>query len=450
MKIDTSIFKAYDIRGVYPDQLNEEVIESITKAYIQVLDPSEIILGRDARVSGPSLHKTIKSTLLEYGVNILDIGLCSSDMYYYACAVKKLPGIMITASHNPKEFNGLKMVKTIPYFITGEDGMQKIKDIVVSQKFSLNNKSNGTYQKWDTMDEFVKKALSLVDVKGFKPFKIVVDPANGMCGPIVEAIKNKIKPIEIVPMYFEPDGTFPNHGGDPLQKENRVDIEKKIPEVRADFGVMFDPDGDRFFVVDKTGRFISGDFMTAILSEYFLKSHPKSSIVYDIRASNIVPESISRFGGKPLYNRVGHSFIKKRMIEENAVFGGEVSGHYYFSDFFYCDTAVITMLYLIDYLSKSTKTLEQIVDDMEKKYFISGEINSQVKDVQEVLDKIEKTYKDVANKVIKVDGVTIEMDDCRFNVRGSNTEPKIRLNLEAKNKELMEQKRDEVLSVIRS
>ena len=450
MKIDESIFKAYDIRGVYPTQLNEQIVESITKAYIEIVKPNTLILGRDGRISGPSLHKVIKNTLLNHGVDIIDIGMCSSDMYYYACAIKDIPGIMITASHNPKEYNGLKMVKKIPYFLTGDEGINQIKNIVVSGNFNLPKKTQGNYQEWDIMNEFVDMILSLVDPSSFKPFKIVVDPANGMGGPIVKALEKSIKPIEIIPLYFEPDGNFPNHGGDPLQKENRLDIEKKIKEKNADLGFMFDPDGDRFFVLDSTSRFISGDFMTAILSEYFLQKNPKGKIVYDIRASNIVPDTINKLGGKPLYNRVGHSYIKKRMKDEGAVFGGEVSGHYYFSDFFYCDTAVITMMYFLDYLSKSDKTLDQIVDQMEEKYFISGEINSQVKDVQAVLNKIEEKYKKDADKVIKVDGVTIEMNNCRFNVRGSNTEPKIRLNLEASNKKLMEEKRDEVLSLIRS
>lgn len=449
MKIDTSIFKAYDIRGVYPDQLNEELIEKITLAYIKVIRPTQIVLGRDARISGPSLHKVISSTLLKYGVNIIDIGECSSDMYYYACATKDLPGIMITASHNPKEYNGLKMVKKIPYFLTGDEGIGEIRDLILSDDLDLEKSNTGQSENWDILDEFTSYMLSHVNADSFKPFKVVIDPANGMVGPIIQKMEKALRPIEIIPLYFQPDGNFPNHGGDPLQSENRVDIIEAIKKNNADMGIMFDPDGDRFFVIDSTGRFIPGDFMTAILSKHMLAKNPNSSIVYDIRASLVVPDTITMLGGTPLYNRIGHSFIKKRMGEEKAVFGGEVTGHYYFSDFYYCDSGVLPMLNLFEYLSNSEKSLVEIVDEMESKYFISGEINSEVEDVQSVLKKLEDMYKNKAREILKVDGITVEMGDYRFNVRGSNTEPKIRLNLEAKNKTLMEEKRDEILAIIR-
>jgi len=255
--------------------------------------------------------------------------------------------------------------------------------------------------------------------------------------------------INFVPMYWEIDGNFPNHGGDPLQAENRIEIQKKVPAEGGDLGIMFDPDGDRFFVIDKKGRFIPGDFMTAILAEYFIKRYPGCGIVYDIRASKVVPETIVACGGKAFANRVGHTHIKARMKAEGAYFGGEVSGHYYFKDFFLCDTGLVTFAYLLDFLSKTDKPLETIIDEMFSKYHISGEINSKVADVPTVLANIESTYgPNVISPIERMDGITFEMGEWRFNVRSSNTEPLLRLNLEANTEELMEQKRDEILSII--
>lgn len=448
--VNPGIFKAYDIRGIYPTDLNEEIAYKVGLAYTEIVKPETVIVGRDARVSGPALHKQILKALTEMGVNVIDVGQVSSDMYYYACATRDLPGIMITASHNPKEYNGFKMVRRIPYFLTGDDEIKQIKEMIINDNLPQPSNVKGTVTEINIMDEFVNHILSFIDPSKLKNMHIVADTANGMVGPIIDQLEQKLSTIKFTKMYFEPDGNFPNHGGDPLDPENRKDIEKKISELKPDFGIMADPDGDRFFVVDQKGRFIPGDFMTAILSEHFLKRRPGTAIVYDIRASKVVPETITRLGGKPLYNRVGHSYIKKRMAENEAVFGGEVSGHYYFADFYYCDSAVVTMLFLIEYLSQTNRKLHEIIDEMESKYFISNEINSTVEDNNVIFKRIEDHYGKHANEVLHVDGVSMEFDDWRFNVRGSNTEPLIRLNLEANSKELMEKKRDEVLSVIRA
>jgi phosphomannomutase len=452
MQIDQSIFKAYDIRGIYPTQLNEDLARGIVKGFVSVIQPKTVVLGRDARISGPSIHDAVVETFTELGVNVIDVGLVSSDMYYFACATKDLPGMMITASHNPKEYNGFKMVRKIPYFLTGDIEIKQIKEMILADNFPGVSKAAtpGKVENWNLMPDFKAKILSLVDTSKFKPMTVIADTANGMGGPILETIKDNLKNINLIPMYFEPDGNFPNHGGDPLLPENRAELQARVPKDKADLGVMFDPDGDRFFVIDKKGRFVPGDFMTAIMSEYFLKLNPGASIVYDIRASRAVPEIITKNSGKPLYNRVGHSYIKKRMIDEKSVFGGEVSGHYYFADFFRCDSAVLAMLYVLAYLSQSPKSLDQIVDEMENKYFISGEVNSKVLSVPDTLVKIETKYKDQAKEILHVDGVSMEFDGWRFNVRGSNTEPLIRLNLEATDKATMEAKRDEVLALIRS
>jgi phosphomannomutase len=450
MKVDPAIFKAYDIRGIYGENLFEETANAIGKAFAVILKPTTVIVGRDGRVSGTSLTKTLIDGLTSVGVSVIDVGQVSTDMYYYACATKKLPGIMVTASHNPKEYNGFKMVRDIPYLLSGDEGIQDIRKVIEGDDFPPKAEQVGNVEKYPVMHGFVEKILSLVDTKSLKPMKIIADTANGMVGPTLTEIFKNIPQIGLTPMYFDVDGTFPNHGGDPLVAENRAELQERVKNEGFDLGVAFDPDGDRFFCIDKKGRFVSGDFLTAILSSYFLKKKPKATIVYDIRASKAVPDTIEAAGGKAIYNRVGHAFIKKRMSDEKAVFGGEVTGHYYFKEFYGCDSGVAPMMFLIDLLSNSDKTLDQILDDYKKKYFISGEINNKVPDVQSVLARIKKIYASDAKNVIEIDGITIELEDWRFNVRGSNTEPLIRLNLEANSNELMEQKRDEILTLIRN
>jgi phosphomannomutase len=448
MKVDPAIFKAYDIRGIYGENLNEEVANAIGRAFAAILTPTTVIVGRDGCTSGPSLTQAVIDGLTSVSVNVVNVGQVSTDMFYYACATKKLPGIMVTASHNPKEYNGFKMVKNIPYLLSGDDGIQEIRQVIESDKFPPKVSQSGKVENFEVMDGFVQKVLSLVDVSKLEPMKIIADTANGMVGPsLIELFKN-IPQIKLTPIYFEVDGTFPNHGGDPLLEENRAELQQRVLSEGYDLGFAFDPDGDRFFCIDKKGRFVSGDFMTAVLSSYFLKIHPKATIVYDIRASKAVPDTIESGGGRALYNRVGHAFIKKRMSDEGAIFAGEVSGHYYFTDFYGCDSGVTPMIYLLDMLSKSDKSLDKVVDEYESKYFISGEINSKVPDVQKVLSNVKDKYAPAAKNVIEVDGITIEHEGWRFNVRGSNTEPLIRLNLEASSQELMEQKRDELLALI--
>jgi phosphomannomutase len=432
MKVDPAIFKAYDIRGIYGENLDENVANAIGKAFAAILKPESVIVGRDGRTSGPSLTQAVIDGLTSVGVNVINVGQVSTDMYYYACATKQLPGIMVTASHNPKEYNGFKMVKNIPYLLSGDEGIQEIRQLIELGKFPPKASQPGKVENFAVMDGFVQKVLSLVDVNKIKPMKVIADTANGMVGPLLTEIFKNIPQIKLTPMYFEVDGTFPNHGGDPLLEENRAELQQRVLSEGYDLGFAFDPDGDRFFCIDKKGRFVSGDFMTAVLSSYFLKVHPKATIVYDIRASKAVPDTIEAGGGRALYNRVGHAFIKKRMSDEGAIFAGEVSGHYYFTDFYGCDSGVAPMIYLLDMLSKSDKSLDQIIDEFSNKYFISGEINSKVPAVQDVLNRLREKYSKAAKEVIEVDGVTLEFEDWRFNVRGSNTEPLIRLKPRSK------------------
>jgi len=449
MQVEPSIFKAYDIRGIYGETLNEDVGRALGKVFPKVVPGAQIIVGRDGRVSSPALREALIDGLTSVGVNVIDVGQVSTDMYYYACATKQLPGIMITASHNPKEYNGFKMVRQIPYLLSGDEGIQDLQKLIATDDFMPAAPQSGTVETWDVMEGFIQKMLGLVDVAALKPMKILADTANGTVGPSLTALFKHLPQIQITPMYFEVDGTFPNHGGDPLQEPNRRELQERVVSEGADLGFAFDPDGDRFFCIDKTGRFVSGDFMTALLSQYFLQKSPGATIVYDIRASHAVPEIITAAGGKALYNRVGHAYIKSRMSNEKAVFAGEVSGHYYFADFFLCDSGLAPMLYLMDFLSKSDKSLDQLLDELEAKYFISGEINTKGVDGKAVMAKIEAQYGPVAQEVLHVDGISILNDGWHFNVRTSNTEPLVRLNLEATSQALMEEKRDEVLAIIR-
>jgi phosphomannomutase len=450
MNVDTSIFKSYDIRAVYPDQADEKLAEAIGRGFAKYLNfPQKVIVARDGRISGPSMKSALIEGLTKVGVSVIDIDLASTDMFYYACQTRDLPGISVTASHNPKEYTGFKMVKKIPELLSGDAGIKEIKEWILADELPTDSNTLGQVETVSIMDEFIEYITSLVDISSFKNLKVVADPANGMVGPILEKLSQKLPTIEFKPLYWEVDGNFPNHGGDPLLEENRTATQKYVVDQQADLGVMFDPDGDRFFTIDSQGRFISGDFLTAILSTYFLKKYPNCNIIYDIRASKAVREIVTRNGGNPLANRVGHTHIKARMKAENAYFGGEISGHYYFKEFFLCDSGAVTLIYLLDFLSHSEKSLEDIVTDMMSKYHISGEINNKVADVPKVLAEIENTYSSQAvSPIEKMDGLTFEMKDWRFNIRSSNTEPLLRLNLEADSQELMEQKRDEILAII--
>jgi len=448
--IDTSIFKSYDIRGIYPTQADEQLANQIARCFAKYLNfPSKVIVARDGRTSGESMKNAVIDGLTKIGINVIDIDLASSDCFYYACQTLDLPGMIVTASHNPKEYTGFKMVKKIPEFFSGEAGIKEIKEWIVAGEVPSDSSTVGTIEIKNIWQEYVDYVSSLVNLSTIKPFKVYADTANGMVGPFLELLSKKLPQIEFTKMYWDIDGNFPNHGGDPLLPENRVEIQKRIPLESGDLGIMFDPDGDRFFVIDKKGRYVPGDFLTAIFSEYFIKRYPGCGIVYDIRASKAVREIIALNGGKAFPNRIGHTHIKARMKQEDAYFGGEVSGHYYFKNFFLCDSGLVSFVYILEYLSTSPKTLDQILDEYSNKYFLSGEINNKVNDVQKVLSDMENIYGPKAvSPIVRIDGVTFEMGDWRFNLRTSNTEPLLRLNLEADSQQLMEEKRDEILAVI--
>ncbi len=450
MNVDVSIFKSYDIRGIYPSQIDEKLSEIIGRCFAKYLNfPQKVIVARDGRLSGESMKNSLIIGLTKVGVSVVDIDMASTDMFYYACQTRDLPGISVTASHNPKEYTGFKMVKKIPELLSGDSGIKEIKDYILADDLPADSANPGQVENLNIMDEFINYILSLVDVSKFKKLKIVADPANGMVGPILQKLSQRLPTIEFVPLYWEVDGNFPNHGGDPLLEENRITTQKFVVDQKADLGVMFDPDGDRFFTIDNQGHFVSGDFLTALLSTHFLKKYPNCTIIYDIRASKAVREIVAANGGKALANRVGHTHIKARMKTENAFFGGEISGHYYFKEFFLCDSGAVSLIYLLEFLSISEKSLETMVNELSSQYFISGEINNKVTNVPKIMAEIESIYGPQAvQPVEKMDGLTFEMGDWRFNLRSSNTEPLLRLNLEGNSSELMEQKRDEILALI--
>ncbi len=447
MQVNPSIFKAYDIRGIYPTELNEEIAYLIGRAFVTFLGAETVIVGRDMRTSGPSLFDAVTRGIMDQGADVADIGMVSTDQYYFACTQLGFPGMMVTASHNPKQYNGFKMVRRMPYLLSGDEGIQDLRRLVESEAFPAPTR-RGERREYDFKEQFVQKVLSLIDVAAIKPLKVIVDTGNGMVGPILQEVYARL-PVQLTGMYLDPDGTLPNHGLDPLMPENRAELQQRVKDEGADIGFAFDGDGDRFFAIDDRGEFISGDFLTAILGRYLLEKEPGAKILYDVRASWAVPDEVRAAGGIPLVERVGHAFIKRRMANEDAIFAGEVSGHYYFKAFAFADSGIIPSLYLLEMLSKRGVKMSELLGQLESRYFISGEINSRVSNVPAKLNEIAERYSD--GKIERIDGISVSYDTWHFNVRGSNTEPLIRLNLESiASRAEMEAKRDEVLALIRS
>jgi phosphomannomutase len=447
MQIAPGIFKAYDIRGIYPTELNEEGAYAIGRAFVTFLQAREVIVGHDMRLSGPAIFDAVTRGIMDQGADVVNIGLVSTDQYYFACTRLGLPGMMVTASHNPKQYNGFKMVRQMPYLLSGAEGIQDLRRIVENDAYAPTTRT-GSMRTLDLSDEFVTFVLGLIDsdILERRRLKVIADTGNGTVGPILQRVYGRL-PIDFIGMYLEPDGNLPNHGLDPLMPENRAELERRVVEEGADAGFAFDGDGDRFFVIDDRGRFISGDFLTALLGRYLLRRAPGSKIVYDVRASWAVRDLISAAGGVPLIERVGHAFIKRRMANENALFGGEVSGHYYFRDFNFADSGIIPSLLVMEMLAGSEQSLSAMLAQLEEKYFISGEINSTVANPKERLEALAAAY---ADGVIEwIDGISVTYPTWHMNVRASNTEPLIRLNLEATTREEMERRRDEVLAIIR-
>lgn len=451
MNAKPEIFKAYDIRGIYPVDLDEDVARQIGRAYVAYLGARRIGIGRDMRVSAPSIAAAFIEGALEQGADVVDYGLIATDMLYFAVARDGLDGgVEVTASHNPKEYIGMKLVRAEAFPLSGEAGISQIRDMVCGGTISPPTRRGTLAVNAGLLDDYVTHVLSFIDPASIKPFAVVLDAGSGMAGLVAPKLFERLA-CRTTRLCFEVDGTFPNHEANPLIEENRRDITERVMTDGADIGIAWDGDADRCFFIDRNGEFIPGDFVTALLAEAYLLKEPGGAIIYDLRASYAVKDTVDRHGGRALMNRVGHAFFKKRMREENAVFGGEVTGHYYFRDNFYADNGFIPALLMLELMSRKGKALHELLEPLRAKYFISGEINTKVKSMDDVQRKLEGLAEQYAGEhVYRLDGVSVEAADWHFNVRASNTEPLLRLNLEATTQALMEARRDAVLAFIRS
>jgi phosphomannomutase len=445
--LDPKVFKAYDVRGLYPSELDEEGGYAIGRAYVEQFEPKRIAVGHDMRLSSPGMADAVIRGAVDAGADVSDLGLVGTEMVYFAVGHLDLDGgIAITASHNPQEYNGMKIVRRGALPVGGESGLLEIRDRAL-QPFGEPT-GTASVKKADIWPAYVDRVVSFVDIDAIRPLGVVIEAANGMAGVMLPPVLERLPQVDAIRYYFEPDGTFPNHEPNPLLPENREFVMERTKAEGADFGVAFDGDADRCFFIDDTGEFVPGDFVTALLAESILEKEPGAKIIYDVRASWAVPETIERAGGIPLINRVGHAFIKLRMREEGAVFGGEVSGHYYFRDFYQADSGVIPFLLMLELVSRRGQKLSEILRPYRERYFITGELNTPVSDVAVKLQELKEGFAS-QGEISHLDGISVAAEDWHFNVRPSNTEPLLRLNLEARSKELMEQKRDEVLDVIR-
>jgi len=447
MALDPKVFKAYDVRGIYPSELDEEGAYAIGRAYAEHFEPKAITVGRDMRLSSPQIAESVVRGAADAGVDVIDIGRVGTEMVYFAVGELSVDGgIMVTASHNPKEYTGMKIVRRGALPVGGESGLLEIRDRAMAGFDTSRGQAPGRVRSEDVYAPFVSCVLSFIEPEAVKPLRVVVDAANGMAGAMLPPLLERL-PIDAVRCYFEPDGSFPNHEPNPLLPENREFIVSKVKGEGAALGIAFDGDGDRCFFVDDLGEFVPGDFVTALLAECMLEKEPGGKIIYDVRASWAVPDTVERAGGTALVNRVGHAFIKHRMREVDAVFAGEVSGHYYFRDFSRADSGTIPALLMLELLSKRGQPLSEILKPYRERYFITGELNTPVADVALKLQELKEHFRG-QGEISHLDGISITAENWHMNVRPSNTEPLLRLNLEALDPDLMVRKRDEALSVI--
>jgi phosphomannomutase len=459
MSLPSGIFKAYDVRGLYGSEIDGDGAELIGRAFARVLGelagrPTSELgvgLGRDMRLQAPELAERYKAGLMAEGVHVIDAGMVGTEMLYWLVGSRELDGgLMCTASHNPKAYTGAKLVRRGAIALSGDAGIQDIRRQI--EAGMPKAPGGGTSETVQIYSKFQNAALAFIDPEKVKPLKVVVDGGNGMAGPMVGPLLRHLK-LDLIETYFTPDGNFPDHEPNPLLPENREFIMRKVVEEGADLGIAWDGDADRCFFIDDTGAFVDGDFLTALMAQALLEKVPASTILYDVRASRAVADVVEAAGGRALPNRVGHAFFKTRMREEDAIYGGEVSGHYYFRDFYCADSGTIPALLMLELLSVRGQKLSEILAPLRAKYFISGEINSQVEDADAKMAEIEATYSEAEPRprLGHLDGISVDFDDWHFNVRPSNTEPLLRLCLESLvSQEDMERRRDEVLAIIRS
>jgi phosphomannomutase len=446
--MDPAIFKAYDVRGIYPGELNEDIAYQIGRAFVAFLGADRVAVGRDMRLSGPALAGALLQGIAAQGAEAVDLGLTSSDELYFAVGKFGYPaGIMVTASHNPAEYNGLKMCRAEAVPLSESTGLTEIRDMILNDPIPAPARQ-GTITQRDVLDGYVEHALSFIDAKTLRPLKVVADAGNGMAGMILPRVFAQL-PCELVPLYFDLDGSFPNHPANPIEPANIADLQAKVRETGADVGVAFDGDADRMFIIDEHGTFVGGDMVTAMVAQRLLRRYPGAAIVYNLICSRSVPETIKAAGGRPIRERVGHSFIKATMRREDAVFGGEHSGHFYFRDNWYADSGLIAFLSVLELLSDANQPVSAVLQPIDP-YKRSGEINSEVKDITAIITSVEEHYRAAGATIDKLDGLTVEYPDWWFNLRPSNTQPLLRLNVEAANDEELRAKTAEVLGLVRS
>jgi phosphomannomutase len=453
--LPASIFKAYDVRGIYGDDIDEEGAEQLGRAFVRVLATLEekdaadlrVGLGRDMRLSAPELAERYRDGMASEGAHILDAGRVGTEMLYHLVGSQDLDGgLMCTASHNPKAYTGAKLVRRGALALSGDEGIQDMRELI--EQGLGDAPGGGGFEEVDVFPSFREQALKPIDTARIKPLKVVCDGGNGMAGPMVGPLLEELG-LDLATYYWEPDGNFPDHEPNPLLPENREFIMRKVVEEEAVLGIAWDGDADRCFFIDDKGNFVDGDFLTALLAESLLRKEPGATVLYDVRASRAVPDIVGSHGGAALRNRVGHAFFKTRMRQEGAAFGGEVSGHYYFRDFHNADSGTLPALLILELLSVEGKTMSELVEPLREKYFISGEINSEVADQDAKMEEIAEKYAD--GEQDRLDGISVDYEDWHFNVRPSNTEPLLRLNLESVvSQEDMERRRNEVLDLIRS
>jgi phosphomannomutase len=444
--VDPSIFKAYDIRGTYPDQINKEVAAKIGRGLVAYLKPKSVVVGRDMRLSSSEVREALTRGITEGGADVVDIGLVSTDCMYFSVGKYGYDaGVMITASHNPPEYNGFKMCKKDAVPLSGEAGLDRIREMVLKNDFPPSPKV-GSAEKRDVDDAYVHHILSFVDRKRVRPFRMVVDAGNGMAGKIIPKLFAHL-PCQVIPMFFELDGSFPNHPASPLEPENLVPLRETVLKEKADLGAAFDGDADRMFLVDENAKPLGGDMVTALVAKSLLRKEKGATILYNLICSKAVPELIKAEGGKPIRTRVGHALIKPLMKKYNAVFGGEHSGHFYFRNNWFADSGLIALVVCLELISDEDRPLSDLVKSIDS-YFRSGEINSHVENIPKKLTDIESHY--LGGKIDHLDGLTADFGEWWFNVRPSNTEPLLRLNVESTSKELLDQKTTELLKLIRS
>ncbi len=448
MQKKITCFKAYDVRGKVPDDLNEDTAYRIGMGFSKFLGAKKVVVGRDIRASGKSLCRALCNGLTDGGTDVFDAGICGTEEIYFSTAYFNMDGgIIVTASHNPADYNGMKFVREGARPVSGDSGLFQIKELAEGSQPPCS-KSKGSVKTLEHRPEYIRHLLSYLDIPSLRPLRIVVNPGNGCAGPIIDALESYL-PFEFIKIHFDPDGTFPNGVPNPLLPEKRAATRKMVLSERADMGLAWDGDFDRCFFFDENGRFIEGYYMVGLLAEYFLHKERGAKIIHDPRLTWNTIEIVKELGGIPIENKTGHAFMKERMSKENAVYGGEMSAHHFFRDFYFCDSGMIPWLIVAQLMSSKEMPLSKMVDERMRKFPVSGEINRRLQDPEKAIESVRKTCESEALRTTRIDGLSMEMENWRFNLRCSNTEPLLRLNVETRgDQELLQQKTRELLDII--